>query len=73
MLNFVRYIGTTAWWGINRAYGVGPITYRAALLDYYSQGKTLTTSTVWAAVVTAINKGAFQWDQNGIYLVLSSR
>lgn len=73
VLNFVKNLGTTAWWGINKAYGVGATTYKSATSDNYSQGKTLTTSSVWAAVANAINKGAFPLDPKAIYLVLSSR
>jgi hypothetical protein len=49
------------------------LVYKKAAADNYSQGKTLTTSTVWASVANAINKGLLPLDSNGIYLVLSSR
>ena len=74
VLNFVRNIGATPWWAINKPYGVGAITFKSAAFDInYSQGKTLTTSSTWSAVATAINAGKFPLNSNAIYLVLSSR
>ena len=74
MLNFVKNVGATSWWAINKPYGVGPITFKAAAFDNnYSQGKTLTTSSTWSVVATAINAGKFPLDPNAIYLLLSSR
>jgi hypothetical protein len=73
IVKFVSTVGATPWWAINKPYGVGNLVYKKAVADNYSQGKTLTTSTVWASVTNAINKGLLPWDTNGIYLVLSSR
>ena len=74
MRNFVKNIGVTAWWGINKAYGVGTITYKGEASDScYSQGKNLTIGTIWAAVAAAIKGAELSDDTNGIYLVLSSR
>jgi Phosphate-induced protein 1 conserved region len=73
ILNFVSSVGATPWWAINKPYGVGSLVYKKAVADNYSQGKTLTTSTVWASVYNAINKGLLPLDTNAIYLVLSSR
>ena len=71
--NFVSKVGQTAWWAINKSYGVGPLVYKQAAVDNYSQGKTLTTDSVWTSVNNALSKGLLPRDNNGIYLVLSSR
>jgi len=73
MQNFVTGIGTTTWWGINKPYGVGPLTFKKAVADNYSQGKTLTTSSIWSSVYKAISTGQFPLDPNAIYLLISSR
>jgi len=73
MQNFVTGLGSTAWWGINKPYGVGNLTFKKAVADNYSQGKNLTTSTVWSSVWNAISTQQLPLDSNGIYLVISSR
>ena len=71
---FVSGVGTTPWWAINKAYGVGNLVYKSAVSDAtYSQGKTLTTQKVWNVVVNAINTKGLPANTNAIYLVLSSR
>jgi hypothetical protein len=48
--------------------------YRKAISDTaYSQGKSLTSQTVWNVVQNAFNNGSLPADPNAIYLVLSSR
>ena len=72
-VNFASNLGRTAWWGINKAYGVGPITYRGSATDLYSKGKVLNTRDVFGVVQNAFNKSLLPKDPNAIYLVLSSR
>jgi hypothetical protein len=70
--NFVTNVGATAWWAINKPYGVGKLTFKSAISDStYSQGKNLTEP--WYVVQNAFNKALLPKDTNGIYLVLSSR
>ena len=70
---FVKGVGATRYWAINKAYGVGNLTYRTSYADInYSQGKTLTNTGVWNVVQKAFNQGLAK-DTNAIYLVLSSR
>jgi len=69
----VTNVGATAWWAINRPYGVDNLVYKGAISDNYSQGKTLTTSSIWAVVSNAVIKGLLPKDTNAIYMVLSSR
>ena len=70
--NFVTNLGSTAWWGINKAYGVGTVTFGKGADDStYSQGKNLTN--VWNVVQNAFNKALLPKDTNGIYVVVSSR
>ena len=72
VLNFVANVGTTPFWAINNAYGVGAITFKQSIDDAeYSQGKNLTNP--WDAVQNAFNKDLLPKDTDGIYLVLSSR
>ena len=71
--NFVSNVGATTWWAINKPYGVGNLVFKQAISDSYSQGSSLTTSSVWSVVYNAMTKGLLPKDTNGIYLVLSSR
>jgi hypothetical protein len=69
---FVSTLGSTAWWGINKAYGVGTLTFKTGIDDAtYSQGKNLTKP--WTVVQNAFDNKLLPEDTNGIYLVLSSR
>ena len=71
---FVTGLGATPWWGITKAYGVGPLVYKGAVSDTtYSQGKNLTVQGVWNVVVNAINTKGLSIDTNAVYLVLTSR
>jgi hypothetical protein len=73
-LNFVKNIGSTAWWAINKNYGVGNIAYKAAIDDTtYSQGKNLTLNSTMYIVYLAMTKGLLPKDTNSIYTVISSR
>lgn len=71
--SFIVALGRSAWWAINKDYGVRSLTYKNASSDNYSQGKDLTVQSVWSIVANAINKRLLPVDTNGIYLVLSSR
>ncbi len=69
---FVKGVGDTPWWAINRQYGVSNLVYKGSYTDVnYSQGKVLNTP--WNVVQTAFNNGGLPADRNAIYLVLSSR
>jgi hypothetical protein len=58
ILNFVANVGTTPFWAINKAYGVGEITIKQSIDDAeYSQGKNLTSP--WDVVQNALNKVCF--------------
>jgi hypothetical protein len=73
-LNFVKNIGSTAWWAINKGYGVGKIVYMSAIDDTtYSQGKSLTVDSTKNIVELAMTNGLLPQDTNSIYTVLSSR
>ena len=74
MTNFVKYLGNTAWWGIDRAYGnTAPITFGGSAYDSYSEGTQLTGDSIYSIVDDAINQHQMlPNDQNGVYLVLTS-
>jgi hypothetical protein len=72
--NFVTNVGTTPFWAINNAYGVGAITFKQSIDDAeYSQGKNVTWQLIWNIVENALNKDLLPKDTHGIYLVLTSR
>ena len=72
--NFVANVGTSAWWSINKAYGVGELTFAGSTEDSgYSKGKDLDESSVWGVVQNAFDQKLLRQDVDGIYLVLTSR
>ena len=65
-------LGSTPWWGINKAYGVGPIVYKGSYADAnYTLGTTLNVP--WALVNNVLYNGRLPADVNAIYMILSSR
>lgn len=71
--NFLRGLGSTEWWRITRDYNnTSPITFGGSTVDSYSQGKSLTDSSVVAIVQKALNSASLPINSNGIYFVLSS-
>ncbi|CAF2182727.1 unnamed protein product [Rotaria magnacalcarata] len=71
--NFLRGLGSTPWWSIDRAYNnTSPIRFGRSTSNSYSQGKTLTQADIFAIVQQAITSSALPRDTNGIYFVLTS-
>ncbi|CAF3266299.1 unnamed protein product [Rotaria sp. Silwood2] len=71
--NFLQGLGTSDWWDMTTEYNnTSPITFGSSITDSYSQGTSLTQSTVFSIVQRAIDSGALPNDQNGIYFVLTS-
>jgi hypothetical protein len=66
-------IGGSAWFNINTSYGVpNSVTYAGSTTDSYSQGTTLSNSSVQTIVSSAITSGRLPVDANGVYFVLTS-
>jgi hypothetical protein len=78
--DFASSLGGSAYWNIQTSYydGAGHAVSNAIALagtttDAYSQGSSLSSTGVLAAVTNAITNGALPLDANGIYFVLTSK
>lgn len=72
-------IGGTSWYNINTTYASSSgtavsnaVKYAGSTTDAYSQGTSLTESTIYKVVSSAITDGRLPSDANGVYFVLTS-
>lgn len=80
MTDFANNLGGSGYWNILTSY-VEPngasiknaLTLAGTTTDNYSQGKTLSDTTLQTVVKTAISNGSLPLDANGIYHVLTSQ
>lgn len=82
--NFISSLNQSPYFAINTTYGFTPagspnplnitgnITLGTQVFDSYSQGTSLTDTSLRTVVSTAISNGGLLRDPNGVYLVLSS-
>lgn len=77
--NVALYLGGTSYWNINSTYTdragrqVTPdVRLGGSAVDSYSQGTSLSTSGVFQAITRAIENHALPFDENGVYILLSS-
>jgi len=63
-------IGKSAYLNVEKTYGVkGPVVFKAAVTDNYSQGKKLTDALLPKIVSNSITKLKLPADANGIYFI----
>ncbi len=77
--NLAQNIGGSPYFNINTTYStsatqiVNSVAYKGSTTDNYSQGTTLSDTSVGSVVANAINSGRLPKDSNGVYFVLTSK
>jgi len=79
LTNLASHIGGSQYYNINTGYfdGTGAsvsnsVTFSGSTNDNYSQGHSLSDSSIWLAVANALSHGNLPIDSNGVYYVLTS-
>ena len=79
LADWAKSLGGSPYFSINSTYYDGSnrfvsnsVTFGGAVFDNYSLGATLSDSSIYTIVATAIGNGSLPLDANGVYFVLTS-